>query len=408
MNAPSAPPIYLDNQATTRVDPRVLEAMWPWFGEHYGNAASRQHAFGWDAEAAVDAARRSLAAGIGAQPREIVFTSGATEANNLALLGVARAQAGRSRHLITCATEHPSVLEPLRQLEQEGCALTVLGVDRSGRVDLDQLAAALRPDTLLVSVMHANNEVGTLQPVAEIGALCRSRGVLFHCDATQSLGKEPVAVGALQCDLLSGSAHKFYGPKGVGFLYLRRAGAHFPLAPLQHGGGHERGWRSGTLNVPGIVGLARAFELGLAEGAAEQARIRALRDRLQQRLVEALDGVHVHGHPRARLAGNLSLSLEYVDAAQLLPLLPDLALSTGSACTSASLRPSHVLAALGVPAELARGALRISLGRFNTAAEIDLAAERLAAAAAALRARSPQYQMARAGAPPLPKAVESP
>lgn len=396
MSPERAPGIYLDNHATTRLDPRALAAMRPWLEEHYGNAASRNHAYGWDAEAAVDAARRGIAAALGAEAREIVFTSGATESNNLALLGALRARAGGPRHLITCATEHPSVLDPAAALAREGVQVSVLPVDRHGLLAPDDVAAALRPDTVLVSVMHANNEIGTLQPVAAIGALCRERGVLFHCDATQALGKEPVSAAALHADLLSGSAHKFHGPKGAGFLYLRRSAPRFPIEPLLHGGGHERGLRSGTLNVPGIVGMAAALELGLAGREAEQERIRALRDRLQQRLTEELDLVTVHGHPQGRLAGNLSLSFACVDAGSLLAELEGLAVSTGSACTSASLRPSHVLAAIGVPSELARGSLRFGLGRFNTPAEIESAAAQVVAAVRRLRARSPRYALARA------------
>ncbi|TAH34507.1 MAG: cysteine desulfurase [Planctomycetota bacterium] len=399
---PAARPdaIYMDNHSTTRVDPRVVEAMLPWFTERYGNAASRHHAFGWDAEAAVDAARRSIAGAVGAQAREIVFTSGATESNNLAILGAARA--GRGRHVVTCATEHPSVLDCVRALERDGWAVTVLPVDRHGLVDLEQLGAALRPDTALVSVMHANNEVGTIQDVAAIGALCAARGVLYHCDATQSLGKEPVDVRAAHVDLLSASAHKFHGPKGAGFLYVRRGAPRFPLQPLLHGGGHERGLRSGTLNVPGIVGMARALELALDEGARVQARVRALRDRLQQRLTAELDLVAVHGHPQRRLAGNLNVSFACVDAGALIAALDGIAVSTGSACASADLRPSHVLRAMGVPDDLSRSSLRFGLGRFNSAAEVETVADRVVAAVSRLRALSPQYAMR---TEPLPSAA---
>lgn len=402
--------IYLDHHATTPVDPRVLEAMLPCFTVQFGNPASRNHVFGWEAERLVEAAREVLAAGIGARPREIVFTSGATEANNLAILGVARALRERGRHLVCSAVEHPSVLDPLEALEREGWEVTRVGVDRHGRVDPEAVATALRPDTVLVSVMHANNEVGTLQPLAAIGALCAERGVLLHSDATQSLGREPVEVQALGVHLLSASAHKLHGPKGIGFLYIRERAPRVPVEPILHGGGHERGRRSGTLNVPGIVGFARALELALEDREAEQARIRALRDHLQERLVSGAGEVVVHGHPRERLAGNLNLAFLGVEAEPLLAEVEGIAASTGSACSSARLRPSHVLEAMGVPPELARGSLRLGLGRGNTRQEVDEAAERILEAVARLRERSPRWRMRHGpqGGDPRPEASTSP
>jgi len=389
--------VYLDHQATTPVDPRVLEAMLPFFKERFGNAASRSHAFGWTAEKAVDAARARIAAGIGADEREIVFTSGATESNNLAILGAARMYKDKGRHLITCATEHKAVLDPMKYLEHEGWEVTVMGVDAKGHLDLEALAAAIRPDTVLVSIMHGNNEIGTLHPVAAIGALCKSRGVLFHTDATQSLGKEEIDVETMGIDLLSASAHKIYGPKGVGILYVRRRNPRVRLEPLMHGGGHERGLRSGTLNVPGIVGFARAAELCLENRAAEQAAIGALRDRMQARFLKDLTHVHVNGDPQSRLACNLNVSFEFVEGEALLMGIDGVAVSSGSACTSASLEPSYVLRALGVGDELAHSSIRFSLGRFTTADEVDYAAGRTVEAVKRLREMSPLYEMALEG-----------
>jgi cysteine desulfurase len=389
--------VYLDHQATTPVDPRVLEAMLPYFKERFGNAASRSHAFGWTAEKAVDQARQSIAAGIGADEREIVFTSGATESNNLAILGAARMYQDKGRHLITCATEHKAVLDPMMFLKHEGWDVTVLGVDAQGHVNLTELAAAIRPDTALVSIMHGNNEIGTLHPVAEIGALCKARGVLFHTDATQTLGKEEINVEAMGIDLLSASGHKIYGPKGVGILYVRRRNPRVRLEPLFHGGGHERGLRSGTLNVPGIAGFARALELCLAQRPAEQAAIGALRDRMQARFQKELTHVHVNGDPQRRLACNLNISFEFVEGEALLMGIDGVAVSSGSACTSASLEPSYVLRALGVGDELAHSSIRFSLGRDTTAEEVDYAAGRTIEAVKRLREMSPLYEMALEG-----------
>jgi cysteine desulfurase len=378
MSAP-APPIYLDHFATTPVDPRVLEAMLPWFSRDFGNAASRTHVFGWRAEAAVEQARAEVARALGArEPREIVFTSGATESNNLALQGVARALAARGDHLVTVATEHRAVLDVCRALEREGRRVTVLPVDGGGRVDPDELRRAIEPSTVLVSVMAANNEIGVLQPLAELAAVCRERGVLLHSDAAQAAGKIALDVAALGLDLLSVSGHKVYGPKGVGALYVRSGPPRVRIAPLLHGGGHERGLRSGTLPVPLLVGLGRALALAVAERDAEGARLAGLRDRLWQRLQQGLgEGVVRNGDAVHCLPAALHVSFPGVDAAALLAALPDVALSTGSACSSASPEPSHVLRALGLPVERVRSGIRFALGRFNTAEEIERAAARV-------------------------------
>ncbi|MGA2195507.1 MAG: IscS subfamily cysteine desulfurase [Bryobacteraceae bacterium] len=381
-------PVYLDHHATTPVDPRVLTAMLPFFGLNFGNAASRAHSFGWAAEKAVEHARKRVAHLAGAQPREIVFTSGATESNNLAIKGAAEANPARN-HFITVTTEHRAVLDPLRHLERQGSRVTVLAPRPDGLLDPDELRRAILPETLLVSVMHANNEIGVLQPVAEIGAICRERGVLFHCDAAQAFGKVPIDVNALHIDLMSASAHKIYGPKGAGFLYVRRSAPRFQLAAQMDGGGHENGLRSGTLNVPAIVGFGEACAVCSREMPEEAARLAALRDQLLARLTAALDGVTVNGSLAYRLPGNLNLSFAGVDAESLLMALPDIALSTGSACTSGTPEPSHVLRALGVSDELAHSSIRIGLGRFNTEEELDHAAHRLIESVKRLRALSP-------------------
>ncbi len=374
----AAPVIYLDNHATTRVDPRVVEAMLPYFGEHYGNAASTSHRYGWEAKAAVDAARAGIAASIGANEREIVFTSGATESNNLAIRGVCERQNRRGNHLITVRTEHKAVLDPIERLGRRGFDVTILdvepaGSDRAGRLEPERLESALRDDTLLVSVMLANNEIGVLQPIAELAAIAKRRGVIFHCDATQAVGRIPVDVHALGVDLLSFSAHKIYGPKGIGALWIRRSSPQVRLEPQIAGGGHEGGFRSGTLNVPGIVGFARAIELCLAEMPQEQLRLRALRDRLFAGLTAAIRGVTLNGpalEPDLRLAGNLNAGFAFVDGEALLMSLGELAVSSGSACTSANPEPSHVLRALGMPDDAVRSSLRFGLGRFNTEEDI--------------------------------------
>jgi cysteine desulfurase len=381
-------PVYLDNHATTPVDPRVLTAMLPFFGLNFGNAASRAHSFGWAAEKAAEHARRRVAHLAGAQPREIVFTSGSTESNNLAIKGAAEANPARN-HFITVATEHRAVLDPLRHLERQGSRVTVLDPCRDGLLDLDRLRRAILPETLLVSVMYANNEIGILQPVAEIGAICRERGVLFHCDAAQAFGKVPIDVNALKIDLMSASAHKLYGPKGIGFLYVRRGAPRFQLAAQMDGGGHENGLRSGTLNVPAIVGFGEACAICAREMPEEAARLAAWRDRLLERITASLDGVAVNGSMAHRLAANLNLSFAGVDAESLLMALPDIALSTGSACTSGTPEPSHVLRALGVSEELAHSSVRIGLGRFNTEEELDHVAHRLIESVKKLRTLSP-------------------
>jgi cysteine desulfurase len=373
--------LYLDNHATTRVDPRVLEAMLPYFSEAFGNPASTSHSFGWEAKEAVDQARTSIAAGIGGKDREIVFTSGATESNNLAIRGVCERQNRRGNHLITVRTEHRAVLDPIERLGRRGFDVTILdvesnGSERAGVVDLGRLEQALRDDTLLVSVMLANNEIGVRQPLAEISAICKQRGAIVHCDATQAVGRVAVDVHELGIDLMSFTAHKIYGPKGTGALWIRRSTPQVRLEPQIAGGGHEGGFRSGTLNVPGIVGFAKAIELCLAEMPTEQPRLAALRDRLFADLGSALDGVSLNGpalNPALRLAGNLNVSFAYVDGEALLMNLKNIAVSSGSACTSANPEPSHVLRALGLPDDAVRSSLRFGLGRFNTVADIDRA-----------------------------------
>jgi cysteine desulfurase len=366
--------VYLDNHSTTPVDPRVLEAMLPYFGPRFGNAASRGHRFGWEAEKAVELARRRIAELAGATPREIVFTSGATESDNLAIKGAMEAGRRKGNHIVTMATEHKAVLDSVKHLEQQGCRVTILSPMADGLLDLAALRAALRPDTVLASVMYANNEIGTVQPVPEIGAICRERGVLFHCDAVQAFGKIPVDVDRDRIDLMSLSAHKMYGPKGVGALYVRRRNPRAPLVAQIDGGGHESGMRSGTLNVPAIVGFGEACLLCAREMDAEGARLGALRDRLMALLEAGLDGVTVNGTMQPRLPGNLNVTFDGVDAESLLIALPDVALSTGAACTSATVEPSHVLQALGMDRRKAQSSVRFGLGRFNTAEEVEQAA----------------------------------
>ena len=378
-------PIYLDCHATTPVDPRVLATMLPFFTEHFGNPASTTHGYGWAAAAAVKQARAALAKAIHATPEEIVFTSGATEANNLAIKGVAEAYFTKGRHLITVQTEHNAVLDPCAYLKTLGFEVTYLPVNRDGLIDLAALEKALRPDTVLVSIMAANNEIGVLQPLAEIGQRCRDRGILFHTDAAQALGKIPLDVEAMQIDLMSLTAHKLYGPKGIGALYVRRKNPRVQLAAQLHGGGHERGMRSGTLYTPQIVGFGAAVKLALADMEGEQDRLRGLRDRLWQPLQDLL-GIHLNGHPTQRLAGNLNISVDGVDGqALLLGLRSVVAVSSGAACSSASTAPSHVLKALGHSDGLAYGSIRFGIGRFNTEAEIDAVAQVTHATITALR-----------------------
>ena len=367
--------------------------MLPYFREDFGNAASRTHSFGWAAEAAVDRAREQIAELIRADAREIIFTSGATESDNLAIKGVAAARRDRGGHLVTQATEHHAVLDSCKALQRRGFDVTVLPVDAYGQVDPAAVSDAIREDTLLVSIMAANNEIGTIQPLDEIGAICRERSVLFHCDAAQAVGKFTIDVQTLGIHLLSISAHKLYGPKGVGALYVRGR-PRVPLVAEIDGGGHERGMRSGTLNVPGIVGMGTACELARAEMAAEGVRLGALRDRLKTRLFDALDDIHLNGHPEKRLDGNLNVSFEGVDGESLMVGLGEIALSSGSACTSASLEPSYVLRALGAPNRLAESSIRFGIGRFNTQAEIDRAAGLVIEEVGRLRDLSP-YSNAR-------------
>lgn len=380
-------PIYMDNNATTRTDPRVVEAMLPFFSETYGNAASI-HVFGQHAAAAVDAARGQVAALIGAEPKEIVFTSGATESNNLAIKGVAAMYRRHGNHIVTTQVEHRAVLDPCRRLERDGCRVTYLPVDQYGRVSPQQVADAFTPQTILVSVMLANNEVGTLQPVAEIGAICRERKVLFHTDATQAVGKIPVDTESLQADLLSMSAHKMYGPKGVGALYVRRR---VRLEPIFDGGGHERGLRSGTLPVPGIVGFGAACDWCSREMTEEAERCRAMRDRLHDGLLKNLDEVARNGHRERCLPGTLNLSFANVQGEALLMALKNVAVSSGSACTSASVEPSYVLRAMGVADDLAHSSIRFGLGRFNTKEEVEFTIEEVTRVVRRLRAISPQF-----------------
>ncbi|MDE0585086.1 MAG: IscS subfamily cysteine desulfurase [Planctomycetota bacterium] len=389
--------IYLDHQATTAVDERVVEAMLPYFNNKFGNAASRNHQFGWDAEKATQSARETMAAGINAKSREIVFTSGATESNNLAILGVAKMYAPKGKHLITCSTEHKAVLDPMAALQNAGYEVTVLNVDTKGNIDLNELRNAIREDTILVSLMMANNEIGTIHPVKAIGDICHENGVLFHTDATQAVGKELINVQEMNIDLLSGSAHKMYGPKGVGFLYVRRRNPRVRIEPVFYGGGHERGMRSGTLNVPGIVGMAKAFEICQTDRDSDHQRITALRDSLQAQLAAELTHLTINGDENNRLACSLNISFAFVEGESMLMGMSGIAVSSGSACTSASLEPSYVLRAMGVGDDLAHSSIRFSLGRFTTQREVDRAAELTISTVKRLRDMSPLYEMALEG-----------
>ena len=390
-------PIYLDYNATTPVDPKVVDAMVPYFTESYGNAASRNHSFGWQVEKVVDDARELIGKLIGAGGKEIVFTSGATESNNLAILGVAEFYKKKGKHIISSPIEHKAVIDPCHALEQNGYEITFLDVDKHGCIDLKQLEESIRQDTILVSLMAGNNEIGTLNPIREIGQITRNKEVLFHTDATQSVGKIPIDVEEMNIDLLSMTAHKFYGPKGIGALYVRRKKPRVRLSPIMFGGGHERGMRSGTLNVPGIVGFAKALELSVEEMASEAERLTGLRQRLLDRLNSELDYIFLNGHPSERLPNNLNVSFGYVEGESLMMGVNELAVSSGSACTSASLEPSYVLRALGVGDDLAHSSIRIGMGRFTTVAEIDYAAEKMIAAVKRLREMSPLYEMVKDG-----------
>jgi cysteine desulfurase len=389
-------PIYMDNHATTPMDPRVFEAMKPFFVEKFGNPASRNHAFGWESEEAVEKARKQIADLIGATSKEIIFTSGATEGNNLAIKGVAQMYAEKGNHIITAATEHKAVLDTCKHLEKEGYRVTYLPVMGDGRIDLDMLREAITDKTILVSIMYANNEIGVIQPVAEIGKICKERGVLFHTDAVQAAGKIPVNVMAEGIDLLSLSGHKIYGPKGVGALYVRRKNPRVQLTAQIDGGGHERGMRSGTLNVPGIVGLGEACAIAKAGMQDEIARLGALRDRLYAKL-KPLEESYVNGSQEHRLPGNLNMSFAYVEGESLLMGINDVAVSSGSACTSATLEPSYVLKALGLGDDLAHTSIRFGIGRFNTEEEIDYVADKVTKIVNHLRELSPLWEMFKDG-----------
>ena len=391
-------PVYMDNHATTRLDPRVLEAMLPYFTEKFGNAASRNHSFGWEAEEAVDKARNQIAALIGATSKNIIFTSGATESDNLAIKGVVEFYKEKGNHIITCVTEHKAVLDSCRALERAGKAtVTYLPVDKFGMVDPDAVRKAITDKTVLITIMWANNEIGTIHPIAEIGKIAKEKGIIFHCDAVQAIGKVPVDFEKAGVDLGSITAHKLYGPKGIGAIYVRSKGPRVRLTPMVDGGGHERGMRSGTLNVPGIVGLGAACELAGKEMPEESQRLIQLRSQLQAGLFERLDEIYVNGHPTERLPGNLNVSFAYVEGESLLMGINDIAVSSGSACTSATLEPSYVIRALGIDDELAHSSIRFGLGRFNTEEEVDYVTDRVSKEVKRLRDMSPLYEMAKEG-----------
>jgi cysteine desulfurase len=389
-------PIYLDNNATTQVDPRVFETMTPYFLENFGNAASKSHAFGWAAEEAVDYAREQVAKIIGANSKEIIFTSGATESNNLAIKGVFEMYAAKGNHIITVITEHKAVLDTCKHLEKLGAEITYLSVAEDGLIDMAQLEQAIKPTTILVSVMYGNNELGVLQPVPEIGALCKKHGVLFHTDATQAVGKIPVDVIADNIDLLSFTAHKMYGPKGIGALYVRRKNPRVKVTAQMDGGGHERGMRSGTLNVPGIIGFGKACEIAIQEMESEAIRLSAMRDRLESALLQ-LEESYVNGNREHRLPHTTNISFKYVEGEGLMMGIKDIACSSGSACTSASLEPSYVLKSLGLDDELAHSSIRFGLGRFTKDEEIDFAIDLVTNAVNKLRDMSPLWEMHKEG-----------
>ena len=391
-------PLYLDNHATTPMDPRVLEAMLPYFVEKFGNAASRNHAFGWEAEEAVENARKQLARLIHADPKEIVFTSGATESDNLALKGVVEMYREKGDHIITGLTEHRAVLDTAKALEtKRGIKVTYLAVDKTGLVSPDDVRRAITDKTILISIMLANNEIGTINPMKEIGKIAKEKGILLHCDATQGVGKIPVDVQELGIDLMSFTAHKMYGPKGVGALYVRKKAPRVRIAPMIDGGGHERGMRSGTLPVPLIVGFGKACELCEQEMPTESVRLAKMRDHLQAGIMNSLEEVYLNGHPTQRLPHNLNISFAYVEGESLLMGVKEIALSSGSACTSATLEPSYVLRALGVGSDLAHSSIRFGLGRFNTDEEIDYTIKRIIEIVTKLREMSPLYEMAKEG-----------
>ena len=390
-------PIYLDNHSTTPCDPRVVEVMLPYFTEKFGNAASRNHSFGWEVEEGVEHARKQIAHLIGADAKEIIFTSGATESDNLALQGIVAMYKEKGDHIITTATEHRAVIDTAKYLEKKGVSVTFLEVDKEGRVSPDDVRNAITDKTILISVMMANNEIGTINPIAEIGKVAKEKGIIFHCDATQGVGKIPVNVQEMGIDLMSFSAHKIYGPKGIGALYVRRKAPRVRLEPMIYGGGHERGMRSGTLPVALIVGFGKAAELCEQEMATESVRMAKMRDRLQEGIMGAMDEVYLNGHPTERLPGNLNISFAYVEGEALLMGVKEIALSSGSACTSATLEPSYVLRALGVGSDLAHSSIRFGLGRFNTDEEIEYTIDRMLKAVTHLREMSPLYEMAKEG-----------
>jgi cysteine desulfurase len=390
-------PIYMDYHATTPVDPRVLEAMLPFFTEHFGNSASRNHSFGWAAEEAVEAARKQVGDLLGANPKEIIFTSGATESNNLAIKGAAEMYREKGNHIITCVIEHKAVIDTCKKLEKLGARVTYLPVQKDGRISLDELRAAITDKTILISIMTANNEIGVLQPVAEIGAIAKEKGILFHTDAVQAAGKVPFNVNEIKADLVSISAHKMYGPKGVGALFVRRRNPRVLLAEQISGGGHERGMRSGTLNVPGIVGLGKAAAICQADMATEATRLRKLRDRLNEKFHQNLDEIYVNGSMEHRLPHSLNISFAYVEGESLLMGINDVAVSSGSACTSASLEPSYVLKALGAGDDLAHSSIRFGLGRWTTEEEVDYVVDKLTSVVRRLREMSPLYEMVKEG-----------
>src|SRR3974377_1377091 len=390
-------PIYMDNHATSPLDPRVLEAMMPYFTAKFGNAASRNHSFGWEAEQAVESAREQISRVIGATVKEIIFTSGATESDNLAIKGIAEMYRERGNHIITQVTEHKAVLDTCKRLEKYGYRVTYLPVKADGLIDLEDLKRAMDEKTILVSIMYANNEIGVLQPIREIGKLCHEKGILFHTDAVQAVGKVPVNVAADNIDVLSLSGHKIYGPKGVGALYVRRRNPRVQIAAQIDGGGHERGMRSGTLNVPGIVGLGKACEIAMQEMDSEAAYLRGLRDHLKAKFESELDYVHVNGNMEHRLPGNLNMSFVYVEGESLLMGINDVAVSSGSACTSATLEPSYVLKPMGLGDDVAHSSIRFGLGRFNTRAEVDYVAAKVIDIVKKVRELSPLYEMVKEG-----------
>jgi cysteine desulfurase len=385
-------PIYMDNHATTPCDPRVVEAMLPYFSEKFGNAASRTHRFGWEAKEAVEEARQQVADLIGASAKEIIFTSGATESNNLAIKGVAEAYRERGNHIITVVTEHRAVLDVCRRLELSGFRITYLRVSADGLISADDVKRAITDETILVSVMLANNEIGVIQPITEIGRICRERGVIFHTDAAQGAGKIPFNVVEACVDLASISSHKLYGPKGIGALYIRRASPRIRLVPIIDGGGHERGLRSGTLNVPAIVGFGRACQIAKAEMQVEAERLLGLREKLRRGIMDQLPEVYLNGHPERRLPGNLNLAFGYVEGESLLAALTDIAVSSGAACSSASVEPSHVLKAIGLSDDLAHSSIRFGLGRFNTEEQVEYVIGRLVEVVNRLRETSPLWE----------------